>query len=369
MRPDSARKRCLLLTAGDPAHPSGGNLYNQHLAWALADSGIAVRWHVASSTGPLPALADIQGLRQAIAEDRPDVILIDSITLACAALLPGRIPTVALMHYLPSRYPGHGWLSRRGWAIVEKTVLAKVDLVVTMSDAARGACLAAGARASHTVVVPPGRPETPPPVAEADRTDRPVRFLSVAHWLPAKGVLQVVEAFDRLETFDATLTLVGSQDVDRDYARSVRKAIAQSRHAAQIFAPGTVPPNEIAAHYAEADVFVLASHSETFGAVVVEAMGAGCPVIASRLAPLSELVEEGVNGFLVPADSVEALSDRMARLAVDLPLRRTMGRAARARARAHPTWSETTDRLARLISALLMRSGDHGKHLADRLSE
>jgi len=343
---------CLILTAGDPTHPSGGHLYNQRLARALTDAGAAVGWHVGSSTGPLPAPSDVARLRQRLDRERPDIVLVDSIVLASALAIRRSGPRiVALMYYLPSRYPGHRRFARAAWALVQRLVLSRANLVVTMGDAERDDCLAAGAAPSRVVVAPPGRPDTPLAV-ELDVTPHPVRFLSVGHWLPAKGIHLVVEAFDRLGVPDATLTLVGSQEVDPGYARAVRAAIARSQSGGRIAAPGSIPAADVDGYYRAADVLVHASRSETFGAVVVEAMAAGCPVVASRLPSLQSLVEDGTSGFLVPPGSVDLLRDRMARLASDAPLRWSMARAAMARAMAHPTWRETTDRLTRLVATL-----------------
>ncbi len=83
-----------------------------------------------------------------------------------------------------------------------------------------------------------------------------------------------------------------------------------------------------------ADCVVHASViAEPFGQVVVEAMLAGRPVIASDIGGPSEVVIDGVDGLLCPPDDPEALAARMARLASDPQLRADLGRAARLRAR------------------------------------
>lgn len=57
------------------------------------------------------------------------------------------------------------------------------------------------------------------------------------------------------------------------------------------------------------DVFAFASRSEGFGQVLIEAMAAGRPVVASRISPITEIVEEGVSGLLVPPDNPEAFAN------------------------------------------------------------
>jgi glycosyltransferase involved in cell wall biosynthesis len=66
--------------------------------------------------------------------------------------------------------------------------------------------------------------------------------------------------------------------------------------------------------------------------VIIEAMSAGVPVIASAHGGPTEIVEDGVTGLLVAPGSSERLAEVMARLLGDAPRRRTMGLAARQRA-------------------------------------
>ena len=77
------------------------------------------------------------------------------------------------------------------------------------------------------------------------------------------------------------------------------------------------------------DVFLLCSHSEGFSNAILEAMGMGLPVVASRVGGNIEMVEDGVSGFLVPPGEDEPLGGRLLELARNPALRRTMGEAGR----------------------------------------
>lgn len=79
---------------------------------------------------------------------------------------------------------------------------------------------------------------------------------------------------------------------------------------------------------ASLDVFVLPSHHEPFGRVVVEAMAASRPVIATASGGPLELIVHERTGLLVPPRDVEALADTMSRLVADSTLRRSLGAAA-----------------------------------------
>jgi glycosyltransferase involved in cell wall biosynthesis len=73
------------------------------------------------------------------------------------------------------------------------------------------------------------------------------------------------------------------------------------------------------------DISVLPSFYEGMGRVVLEAMAAGKPVVASGVGGLTELVKDEVTGYLVPAGDVEALAERLEKLISDPDLRRRMG--------------------------------------------
>ena len=62
---------------------------------------------------------------------------------------------------------------------------------------------------------------------------------------------------------------------------------------------------------------------------MIEALASGCPVVATSVGGVPDVVREGVDGFLVPAGDVEALAERLARLAADPELRARMGEAGR----------------------------------------
>lgn len=75
------------------------------------------------------------------------------------------------------------------------------------------------------------------------------------------------------------------------------------------------------------DLFVLPTHQEALGQAFIEAMAVGLPVIGTRVDGVPELIDDGVNGLLVPAKDVEALRDAIARLVDDATLRQRFGAA------------------------------------------
>jgi L-malate glycosyltransferase len=101
-----------------------------------------------------------------------------------------------------------------------------------------------------------------------------------------------------------------------------------------------------------ADVFLLPSSSESFGLVALEAMSAEVPVVASTAGGLPEVVEHGVTGYLHDPQHVAGFVTSVLRLLQNEPLRRTMGRRARAVARARFSPEEMVGRYMRVYESL-----------------
>jgi len=110
-----------------------------------------------------------------------------------------------------------------------------------------------------------------------------------------------------------------------------RSAIPASQ---QITVHNNMTPNsnELIRLYQSCDVFVLPSKAEAFGIAAIEACAAGLPVLASPVGGLTDIVEDGVNGRLIPMDQPGILRDCLAELAGDPALRRQMGEASRLKA-------------------------------------
>ena len=143
----------------------------------------------------------------------------------------------------------------------------------------------------------------------------------VGRLAPEKNLLTLVAAFEaiRLEQPRARLVLVGDGPMRKEL---------QARCPDAIFA-GQRIGEDLAAHYASADVFLFPSVTETFGNVTTEAMASGLAVVAFDYAAARRLIEDGVNGALVPFDDNAGFVARAAHVAADLANCRALGGQAR----------------------------------------
>ena len=84
---------------------------------------------------------------------------------------------------------------------------------------------------------------------------------------------------------------------------------------------------DVARYYAAFDALILPSANEGTPVSAIEALAGGRPVVATEVGGLPDVVRDGVDGFLVEPGDVDAMADRLARLAADTNLRRRMGEA------------------------------------------
>ncbi len=130
---------------------------------------------------------------------------------------------------------------------------------------------------------------------------------------------------------------------------------------------GRVSDEELPGWYASADLFLApATGQESFGIVLVEAMAAGVPVVASDVAGYRAVLDGGRAGLLVPPGSPEALAAGASRLLADATLRARLRRGGRRRA-ADFSWETVCTRIE-LIYAEMARAATHGPwRLPERL--
>ena len=175
------------------------------------------------------------------------------------------------------------------------------------------------------------------------------RLLFVGRLAAVKGLPMLLDAAAALaaEHPGLRLTIVGDGP-DRAWleARAAELGIG-----AQVVFTGYRSQAEVADALTETDVFVLPSFAEGVPVVLMEAMAARVPVVATRVAGVAELVEDGVSGHLVPPGDAETLTGALRRIMGDEALRRAMGAAGRARVLEAFDARREASRLAGLFAA------------------
>ncbi|HEX6039064.1 glycosyltransferase family 4 protein [Longimicrobium sp.] len=158
---------------------------------------------------------------------------------------------------------------------------------------------------------------------------------------PSKGLAELADAWPRVEAAlpGAHLVIVGRGTFDAELrARLAGRRVLFTGHRADL-------PSVMAA----LDLLVLPSYSEGVPNVVMEAMAAGKPVLATAVSGVPELVVDGETGLLIPPRDADAIADGLIRLGTDAALRARLGAAGMARVREHFTLETMVDGYDRLL--------------------
>jgi glycosyltransferase-like protein len=161
-------------------------------------------------------------------------------------------------------------------------------------------------------------------------------FLTVGGIEPRKGAAELIEAMAALRRTlqpSPVLAVVGGHSF-QDYAAYRDRVLTRARASGlelgrDVVLLGTVPDQELPCWYQAADAFVFPSLKEGWGLVVLEAMAARLPVIATDIPVFREYLVGGRDALLVAPGDVAALADAMRTTATDSELRARLGAAGR----------------------------------------
>lgn len=179
------------------------------------------------------------------------------------------------------------------------------------------------------------------------RGDRPVEVLFVGWMLEAKGVRELLAAARALP--EARFTTVGPQEPI--FTASIQHELDALSDRLRVLPSQS--REEIFRRYREADVFAFPTWREGFPNVVIEAMAAGLPVVATPVGAIPEAIEDGRSGLLVPLRDAKALEQALRRLIGDPALRAELGAQARARVEAVFSFEAVVARLGDFYAELL----------------
>jgi glycosyltransferase involved in cell wall biosynthesis len=165
--------------------------------------------------------------------------------------------------------------------------------------------------------------------APVERTNRPPLVATVARLVKAKGLTYFLEAIASLRTEYPTVSFkVYGEGPLRDELLEYAKKLGLDGN--EIFAGAFSTRRELDRILRVTDVFVLPSVLEGQPLALVEAMAYGCPIVATSVGGVPELIQHGVNGLLCPPGESGPLAEAIARLLRDADLRAALGSAARA---------------------------------------
>src|SRR5215208_5656381 len=223
------------------------------------------------------------------------------------------------------------------------------EAVLVITPRLRRLLLSDGVEENRLHLIPPGvNPSLFEGPFEDPFTDvgKP-RVLFVGRLAPQKGVRALVVAAALIEDPSAWVLLVGDGPERPGLEREAKRlGVGERVRFLGFFAHERLP-----AALAHADVLVLPSVYEELGTVLLEAMQAGLPVVASRTGGIPDVVEDGVSGLLVPPGEPEALVRAIGRLLADRDLARRLSEGAQERAKDYD-WEVLAERVLRVYQGV-----------------
>ncbi|MBI2361076.1 MAG: glycosyltransferase family 4 protein [Deltaproteobacteria bacterium] len=187
------------------------------------------------------------------------------------------------------------------------------------------------------------------------------RVLFVGHLSVRKGLHDVLEAFRIASLPSAELLLVGSPQPET--AALLRRAVGVSPRVM-----GPQPKSKLNGYYSRSDVMVLSSIEDAFGYVIGEAMACGCPVIATENTGGPDFFTDGVEGFIVPIRSPEAIAEKLLWLYRHPELRFEMRAAALKRVKSIGGWDTYGERMLETFQTLIGSSEEGTEKLRSHAS-
>jgi glycosyltransferase involved in cell wall biosynthesis len=272
-----------LLVPANIRHNSGGNVYNARLVQGLGALGAAVEVLPVGGSWPEASARERRRLGSLLGAWEPGPEESGVVTLVDGLIAVGA----------PDEMEFAAKAGRETWVLVHMPVPAKA--VPDNSDAgplerearalraARGV-ICTSTSAAATLEARHGIPGLRVALPGTDASwvaegSVPPHIVAVAALLPNKDQLLIVEALARLQQFDWTASLVGSDEADPEYAGLVRAAVEDHGLSGRVQLTGELTGEALDDEWNRADLTVLVSRAEAFGLVVTESLARGIPAI------------------------------------------------------------------------------------------
>ena len=353
-----------LVIPGPLEQRTGGYLYDARMAEGLRRRGWRVTVHSLRGAFPDADEAARASMAEALAE------IADGATVVVDGLALGGLPVplaahrcrlriLALVHHPVSEETGLAPEVRVRLAALERRALAVPGgVIVTSRFTARGLGRY-GVDADRVRVVEPGTDRPCRPVRATP--GRAPRLLSVGAVVPRKGHDVLVRALARLGHLAWDFVCAGSLERDPEHAARVLADAEARGLGGRVRFVGECDDAALAALYAEADLFVLASHYEGYGMVLAEALVHGLPIVSTTGGAIPETVPPDASVLVSPGDD-RALADALAPLlagsgaggsrASGAEQRTALAAAARRHAAGLPGWDDAAAAFADAVTAL-----------------
>jgi glycosyltransferase involved in cell wall biosynthesis len=342
-------------TPGDLETATGGYVYDRRVVMGLRALGWRAEAFNLGEGFPFPSEAvRAAARRQVTALPAGQLIVIDGLALGALPELAAEICTshrlIALVHHPLAL---EEWLSptdAEAFRVSERRALACARrVVVTSAFTSRLMVSDYGVQLDRVAIVMPG---TDRATRARVNTGGSVELLAVGAVTPRKGYDVLLAACALVLDLRWRLTIVGDLGRNSDAARRLEVDVARLNLCDRVFVTGTIGADRLASLYANADLFVLASHFEGYGMAFAEAIAHGLPVIGTTGGAIPETVPPNA-GILTPPGDIRAFSVALRRLIEGTHERHSLAAVAWAGAKTLSTWEQAAEQFSHAIETVV----------------
>jgi alpha-maltose-1-phosphate synthase len=229
------------------------------------------------------------------------------------------------------------------WKLARKRQeIELADHIFVASSVTQESLISVGIHGDRISVIPYGSPiDTFQP---QPKTDELFRAIFVGKISPLKGVHYLLEAWQKIKLANAELLLIGDSHYPSGWLEDKYSGLYKNITSISHFS--------LSKYYSQATVLVLPSLIDGFGLVVLEAMACGIPVIVTENTGASDIITDGVDGFIIPIRDVAAIEEKLEWCYSHPEELAEMGIAARHKAE-ELNWGLYRQRLATKVLSLL----------------
>jgi len=264
-------------------------------------------------------------------------------------------PIIALVHHLRCSELRPKW-QNAFYRLVEKKYLGSVDGFIFNSQTTEGVANSLLENRKPSIVAYPPTDRFGEPISEEEIINRaqtsPLRILFLGNVIDRKGLYTLLKAIS-FQPSAFRVDVVGSLTSEPAYAKQVQGFITHNNLSSFVFLHGPLDKEPLIERLKQAHVLVVPSSYEGFGIVYLEGMCFGLPAIGTTAGAASEVITDGVDGFLIEPGDSDLLASRLSVLNEKREILIRLSLAARERYLRQPKWGETASRIREFLQSFL----------------
>ncbi len=350
---------------------SGGYLYDRMLVEYLRAAGDTVEVVGLPAVGYGQAFGQnySQTIRNRLAALQVDLLLQDELNHPSLFVLNRWLrqavgaPLIGIVHHLRSSEK-HNRLLGVLYRVIERWYLESLDGYIFNSQSSRKAVNALAPQQKPFLVATPGGDALDESdfdlknTAHSQRNQsvdqyKQLEILFVGNLIVRKGLHSLLSALARVRSVNWRLRVVGREDVNPVYTRRCRELVASAGLENRVEFLGALNNANLVQAYRASQLLAVPSTFEGFGIVYLEAMRWGIVPIAGAVGGAGEIIQHGINGWLVPPGDKVVLAALIETASRNPEILRPMSLAARQRYAEFPTWRQTTENIRQFMLSQL----------------